>query len=207
MLAQLNKSLFSSLCYLSMLFFLGTSLQASAEEKNQVKQEFLHFGNMGGLLPTLATDDLPEPDSNGAKMIYYFCGQCHNVPGPGMHTEKEWNHVFWKMYWRMHLMKAQFTSFKVPKYDEGQIMFDYLKKNAMLSIKSSEVDADSLGAKEYMRTCMQCHNLPNPKLHKKTEWPAVVKRMQRHMKSMGKVSPSKDEERLIIQYLKTETAR
>ena len=178
------------------------SFAIKAEEKDTPGQEFLHFGNMGGLLPTLEIDDLPESDSNGAKMIMYFCSQCHNPPGPGLHTEEQWNHVYWKMYWRMHLMKAQFKSFKVPKYDEGEVMFAYLKKHAMRSVKAASIDKREEGASEYMRTCMQCHDLPRPDIHKKEDWHDVVKRLQKHMKSMSRISPSPEETLLILKYLK-----
>jgi len=179
------------------------SSETNSSETNPIpNQQFLHFGNMGGLLPTLEIDDLPDSESNGAKMTFFYCRQCHNVPGPGMHTVEEWSHVFWKMYWRMHLMNAQFKNFKVPKYDEGQVMYEYLKQNAMHSVKAADVDTAATGAKEYMRTCMQCHQLPNPQMHVKKQWPEVVKRMRRHMKSMSKITPSKTDMNAIIQYLK-----
>ena len=40
---------------------------------------------------------------------------------------------------------------------------------------------DSKGAKALMKNCTQCHGLPAPGLHSLQEWPAVVKRMERHM--------------------------
>ena len=45
---------------------------------------------------------------------------------------------------------------------------------------------DSKGAKALMKNCTQCHGLPAPGLHTAQEWPAVVKRMQMHMRWSNK---------------------
>jgi cytochrome c5 len=188
------------------LFFLHIPL-VSAEEAKNTKKDFLHFGNMGGLLPTLEIDDLADSNSPGAKMVFFYCSQCHNAPGPGMHTEKEWNHTFWKMYWRMHLMNAQFKNFQVPTYSDGEIMYRYLKKYALNSVKAANINDKTTGAKEFLRLCMQCHNLPNPKTHFKDDWPEVVKRMRRHMNSMGKRIASPQEIHLITEFLKKQAKK
>ena len=195
------KSTYHLFNIISILSFVLV-IQVAAEEITKPQQEFLHFGNMGGLLPTLEIDDLADEKSNGAKMIFYYCNQCHNAPGPGMHTKKEWRYVFWKMYWRMHLMNAQFKKFNIPTYAEGEVMYKYLQEYALHSIKAANVDKKSPGASVFMGTCMQCHNLPNPQMYTQKEWPTIVKRMRRHMKSMGKIIPSKKETQLTIEYLR-----
>ena len=45
---------------------------------------------MGDMLPPMNPDQLPDPDSKGARLLQQFCTQCHNLPGPGMHTAAEW---------------------------------------------------------------------------------------------------------------------
>ena len=184
------------------LFIGGTAVGAQTRSTDDSEvAEFLHFGNMGGLMPELQKDDLPESGSQEADLLYSYCGQCHNVPGPGMRTQKQWSSIFWDMYWRMHLMNAQFKKFKVFKYNDGNLLYQYLQRHALKSTKSDRVDARLEGAREYQRTCMQCHELPDPKSYPQKDWGDLVKRMKRHMKSMGKLKPSPEETTLIIQYL------
>jgi cytochrome c5 len=171
-----------------------------AEEKPL--RPFLHFGNMGGLMPTLEQADLPEPDSVGAKLINHFCSQCHNVPGPGMRTEEEWNRIFWSMIWRMYVMDGRFSEFDAPKYDESKVMFEYVRRNSLVSIKSSDVDLRDEGASEFIATCMQCHQLPDPRLHKGEEWREIVLRMKNHMKSMNRHLPNDLDTGKVIHYLR-----
>ena len=42
-------------------------------------------------------------------------------------------------------------------------------------------DRESPGAIKFMTFCMQCHSLPDPKLHSAKEWPAVVVNMMDKM--------------------------
>ncbi|MBF0610967.1 MAG: hypothetical protein G8345_04925 [Magnetococcales bacterium] len=165
------------------LFMLAS--WGGAGEKTS-KAKLLHFGNMGGLLPTLKQSDLPDHESEAAELIFKLCGQCHNSPGPGLHTVKEWETVFWRMYWRMHMMNAQFDHFMVPTFGEGELMFMYLKQNAMRPATLNKVDMEQPGAKEYVTYCSQCHQLPDPQMHTKGEWPKVTARMAKHMGSMAK---------------------
>ena len=64
---------------------------------------------------------------------------------------------------------------------------------------------DSKGAKVLMKNCTQCHGLPAPGLHTSQEWPAVVKRMERHMewskKWMQINIPSDNELTELLNYL------
>ena len=174
---------------------------AIAAEKRPKAQQFLHFGNMGGVMPDLKATDLPEPNSEGAEYLRVFCSQCHNMPGPGMRTQKEWSRIYWDMYWRMHIMNSQFDNFLVPTYGQGDTLFKYLLRNALKPAKLTSIAQGEVGATEYGRTCIQCHQLPDPRQHTSDEWPKVVQRMKRHMHSMGKIAPSKQEEKRIVTYL------
>jgi cytochrome c553 len=49
--------------------------------------------------------------------------------------------------------------------------------------------------------CIQCHQAPNPNQHSAADWPAVVTRMQGYMQRQQQHSLSKDQRRLIIDYL------
>jgi cytochrome c5 len=75
-------------------------------------------------------------------------------------------------------------------------------------------EPDSRGARLVIGYCVQCHNLPNPAMHDAARWPGVVARMVPRMEgkgNLGKVmadmmagvrSPSKEEERVIVAYLR-----
>ncbi|MBF0126375.1 MAG: cytochrome c [Magnetococcales bacterium] len=181
----------------------GMTAETKAKPKAEPEQGFLHFGNMGGLLPTLEAGDLKDSDSPGAKGVLKYCGQCHNPPGPGMHTREEWNQVFWRMIWRMQIMRAQFKDFLVPTYAESHAMFSYMTANSIQAISAGDVALQVDGAKEFSRICMQCHRLPSPGQHEGKDWREVVLRMRNHMKSMGKVMPSNEEVDRIVAFLKS----
>lgn len=195
---RLKKSIYG----LFLAALLAASSATAGDNSEPARKDFLHFGNMGGLMPTLKLSDLPEPTSDGAKGVIRYCSQCHNPPGPGLRTEKQWARIYWDMYWRMHIMKSQFGGFQVPKYDEGMLIFAYLQKNAMKSVRSGQVRFKINGHKDYIRTCMQCHSLPDPVQYKDRDWDALVSRMKRHMGSMGKVVPDDAETQRIVSYLK-----
>jgi cytochrome c5 len=75
-------------------------------------------------------------------------------------------------------------------------------------------ERESRGAKLTLAYCVQCHNLPNPAMHDAQRWPGVVRRMVPRMEgkgNLGKVmadmmagvrSPSAEEERVIVAYLR-----
>ncbi|MBF0437611.1 MAG: hypothetical protein HQL93_00675 [Magnetococcales bacterium] len=187
---------------------LGATIGDAAEEKAKSKarpaQEYLHFGNMGGLLPDLGSDDLKDAQSPGAQGVLKYCGQCHNVPGPGLHTREEWNQIFWRMIWRMQVMRGQFEKFLVPNYEESHTMFSYLTANAIQAVTAGDVPQVE-GAKEFLKICIQCHRLPSPIQHEAKDWREVVLRMKTHMKSMSRVSPTPEETDRIVSYLKSQS--
>lgn len=60
---------------------------------------------MGDVLPPVIDQSLlPDPQSEGAKLLSHVCSQCHNFPGPGMHTASEWSAVVARMYRREQMM-------------------------------------------------------------------------------------------------------
>ena len=162
---------------------LASTTGAEEARKKQPEQvrEFLHFGNMGGLLPTLYPENLPDPDSRGAQLLAKYCSQCHNLPAAGMHTLKEWTKIYWVMYWRMIQMKKNYATFQAPDYHEGQVMFTYMSKHALKSIRFGDVNTKKEGWREFQMICMQCHQLPAPSQHNKKDWRDVVNRMKTHM--------------------------
>jgi hypothetical protein len=46
-------------------------------------------------------------------------------------------------------------------------------------------DPSSTGAKLAVQYCVQCHNLPNPAMHRAEKWPGIVQRMAVRMQGKG----------------------
>jgi cytochrome c5 len=61
--------------------------------------------------------------------------------------------------------------------------------------------AGSAGASLYKEFCSQCHALPDPKSHTRSDWPAIVDRMEGHMKMMNKKTMAGDQKKEILGYL------
>jgi cytochrome c5 len=50
-------------------------------------------------------------------------------------------------------------------------------------------DQSSVGAKLFIRTCSQCHELPTPKIHTPQEWPPTVDRMLQRLRAKDDLIP------------------
>src|SRR5688572_6243779 len=53
------------------------------------------------LPPSIEPAQLPEPNSEGARLTARYCVQCHYLPSPQMHTADKWNTIVVRMVWRM----------------------------------------------------------------------------------------------------------
>lgn len=163
---------------------------------------------MGAQLPPgIDPSDVPEVTSNGARLLGQYCTQCHEMPGPGMHTADEWPRVVDRMNQRMQMMSGRnmmrmMHDIKAPSDSELRILVAYLKKHAQQAIdKTKYTDLNSPAGKIFMATCSQCHALPDPKQHTAHEWPGVVERMTRNMDAMGKPVPNRETLGAIVAYL------
>lgn len=68
---------------------------------------------------------LPDPESNGAKLVKNFCSQCHGPPRPASHAAKEWPNILTRMNdRRMKLAMKPFSDV------ERVIILDYMQKHA-----------------------------------------------------------------------------
>lgn len=164
---------------------------------------------MGGQLPPgIAPQDLPDPQSEGARLLNNYCTQCHNLPGPGMHTAEEWPSVVDRMNQRMQMMGGHgmmgmmMGSIEAPSESEVKAIVDYLQGHAQQPIDASRYsDLNTPAGQAFQNTCSRCHALPDPKQHIADEWPVVVERMTRNMQTMGKPVPDKDTLQDIVAYL------
>jgi cytochrome c5 len=161
-------------------------------------------GMMGGRLPPgIESENLPDPDSSGAKLLARYCTQCHNLPSPGMHTQEEWPTVTQRMFHRMSIISGM-MGIEAPSVDEQEAIVAYLKTHSLKPMIHGILPSpESPEAISFKNTCSQCHALPDPKLHTADEWPNVVERMRTNMQNMGRRVITDQEMNEIVSYLAT----
>lgn len=69
--------------------------------------------------------DLPDPDSDGAKLLAQYCGQCHAPPSPTAHKAAEWPKVVERMNGYMTSQNKH-----VPNNNTTQHILQYLQQHA-----------------------------------------------------------------------------
>lgn len=143
---------------------------------------------MGDALPPgIDPKLLPEPQSKGARLLTRYCAQCHNLPGPGMHTAKEWPAVVTRMQGRFNMHMRMMGGIVVPSEKELATLSEYLQAHALKSMDAKHTaELKTPAGLSFRATCTQCHALPDPKQHTAKEWPLVVTRMQKNIIAMGK---------------------
>ncbi len=159
-------------------------------------------GMMGGVLPPgIDPALLPEPRSSGAQVLQRYCVQCHNLPGPGLHTATEWPAVLARMNARMQMMQGM-MHLEAPTPTEQAALLEYLRKYATRPIdRSAYPDLHEPAGRSFRSVCSQCHALPDPRQHTARQWPKVVERMKRNMLAMGKGVPGDAETKAITEFL------
>lgn len=158
---------------------------------------------MGDILPpAIDRSILPEPQSDGARLLARYCSQCHNFPGPGMHTATEWPAVVARMVRRDRSM-AGMMGVVAPGEEQVRAISDYLVAHAQVPIDRKEFGRylKTRGGKAFSATCGQCHVLPNPPQHTAAEWPGVVARMISHEHEMHRAVPGAAAAQDIIRFL------
>ena len=136
---------------------------------------------------------LPQPHSEGAELLQHYCTQCHDLPGPGLHTAAEWPAVVERMAARERMMSEHdMLGIQAPSETELETLLAYLQQYAEIPLnKATAKELDTPAGRAFSETCSQCHALPDPVQHSAAEWPAVVLRMKRHMVAMGKPVPAR----------------
>ena len=153
---------------------------------------------MGDMLPPMNPDQLPDPDSKGAQLLQQFCTQCHNPPGPGLHTAAEWPAVVGRMDRRMQMMGQT----EAPDKQELATILGYLQAHAQKPLATRLAPSlETAVGKAFRDVCSQCHALPDPGQHTAKKWPGVVERMKGYMESMGKQVPDEKTLREILGFL------
>ena len=162
-------------------------------------------GMMGNMLPLgINPASLPQPHSEGAKLMQHYCTQCHGLPGPGLHTAAEWPAVVARLAARERMMSDRdMMGIRAPSAKELATFLAYLQKHAQIPLnKATAKGLDTPAGRAFSATCSQCHALPDPVQHTAANWPAVVLRMQRNMVAMGKPVPPQSTLHAIDAYLR-----
>lgn len=196
------------------LLFIGIVGQFSVRSMAQ-QNNMSMMGGMGCMMgnrmpPGINPNQLPEPKSEGARLLGQYCSQCHGVPGPGLHTPNEWPNVIARMNRRMQMMSGgrMMMRIEAPDANELKILTAYLEKNAQRTIDVNELTgADTPGGQAFQKTCSQCHALPDPAQHTSNEWSVVIERMRMNMSTMGKQLPDQTSTDRILGFLQMHAAK
>lgn len=158
-----------------------------------------------GLPPTgIAPGDLPEPRSPGAVLLARYCMQCHDLPSPATHSATDWPSVARHMWLRMEWLNPS-LGVQVPSMSERFAILTYLTTNA-LKVSGANLPAGR-GRETFALICSRCHELPDPKVHSREDWPTVFARMERNMERMKVAAPTGDQTTEILLYLQTVAGR
>jgi len=152
-----------------------------------------------GLPPAVAPQDLPDPDSEGARLLQQYCVTCHGLPSPRTHSVTDWPRTIRRMWLRMDGI-SHLYDLAIPSPPEREVILQYLLDNA-LQVSGSLPPGPN---REFFRTtCSQCHDLADPKQHAPEDWVAVVRRMMDHMQTMLHKTLTPDEYSRIVLYLES----
>lgn len=193
-------------CMMPMMGMMGMDDNKGQGMMGQEHMKEMMQQMMGGMLPPgVKPQELPEPESRGAKLLDAYCSQCHNLPSPQMHAAEDWPRVAGRMLIRERMMagmRGMMMQVNAPTSQEEEILMQYLKTHALQALASATVPApDTVGAALFQQTCSQCHALPDPKQHMAVEWSVVVNRMRQNMKSMGRREITDQDAKDITAYL------
>lgn len=169
-------------------------------------------GMMGGVVPEgVVPEDLPEPESRGARLLVRYCQPCHALPSPRMHAAEEWPAILARMTARMRHMEGMgmmmMDRVRAPTPEEESALLEYLETFALRPIPADALsEATGAGAVTFARVCSRCHAPPDPSLHAPEEWPAVVARMEGHEVPMGRPPITESERQEIIEFLRARSS-
>ena len=176
---------------LTVVLLAGHTLVLAAADPADIRPwaRSAHAGMLERILPpAIARSDLPEPSSEGARLLAAYCVQCHYLPSPYMHSGERWKSVVERMVWRMRgngnmgaLMKDLMAQVRAPTDSEVQALVRYLERHGQRELAASDPMLATRAGEMFALACTQCHVLPDPRRHTMREWTVVVNRMKRHM--------------------------
>jgi hypothetical protein len=169
--------------------FATAAAPSEVEQARRLWEKSPHGAMLERILPpSLQPAELPEAQSDGARLTVRYCVQCHHLVNPAMHTAVRWKTVVDRMVWRMRgngnmgeLMKEMMAQVKAPTDAEVDTLVRYLQKHGQAEIDPRHPALGTRAGEAFGIACSQCHALPDPQRHTAREWPAIVQRMKRHM--------------------------
>lgn len=182
----------------------SSAARARSTGLNRQDELLLAAANVALPPPGISAADLPDPNSTGAKLIGTYCGQCHNVPSPQMHSATDWPSVARRMWLRMELLPPS-LGVKVPTMAERFALLDYMTANA-LRVSGATLPSGP-GRETFAQVCSRCHALPDPRVHSRADWPTVFARMEQNMARMQVPPPSREQATDLLLYLQTVASR
>lgn len=191
---------FGALLVLTVYLEMGYQRHASDKPSAQDTQTQRMLAMLPkGFLP----DQLPEPESTGAKTLSLYCVQCHELPLPGMHTAQEWEQVLARM--RVHMNErggGMLMRVLVPGEREVAAVGAYLAQHALRAVALDALpEAATPAAAAYAQVCSGCHAVPEPAIHNPGEWTLTVLRMKQYMQDGAFPVPDEQTMGLVYRYL------
>jgi hypothetical protein len=178
-----------ALVFASIAVASAYAAEAEIEQAKRLWAKSPHGAMLERILPpAIEPMNLPEPQSEGARLASRYCVQCHYLVNPAMHTPERWKSVVERMLWRMRgngnmgeLMKEMMAQVRAPTDAELDTLLRYLQKHGQSEIDPRHPALATPAGEAFGIACSQCHALPDPRRHTAREWPLVVERMKRHM--------------------------
>jgi mono/diheme cytochrome c family protein len=210
-----------------------TVLSASCQNKKSDKSA---WPSSMLLMPQgLKQDQMPDPDSEGARLTASYCAQCHGIPYPAGHSASDWVVIMRKMMLFIRQsdymgsqggmmggmrggmrggmmggrnMPMGMMGARVPSQAEQNEILKYLQAHALKTIGENELpDQSGTLAEEFRSKCSVCHALPSPYQHDAEQWPAVVERMRKHMKDFHMAGLTDEQANSIVKYLQSASVK
>ena len=186
-----RNGVFAAACVALLLLIVlpAHAAESEVEQAQRLWAKSPHGAMLARILPpAMQPRDLPEGESEGARLTVRYCVQCHHLVNPAMHTPERWKGIVDRMVWRMRgngnmgeLMKEMMAQVKAPADAEVETLTRYLQRHAQASIEPQHPALKTRAGEAFAIACSQCHALPDPRRHTAHEWPRVVERMKRHM--------------------------
>ena len=133
----------------------GTAATAGAASQSRADALILAAVRVGLPPANVVAADLPDPNSQGAKLLTSYCAQCHALPTPLAHSATDWPGVVRRMWLRMDFIADTF-GVRRPTTPERYYLLEYLTTNA-LRVSGATLPAGP-GRENFEAVCSRCHN-------------------------------------------------
>jgi len=187
----MNLSFLRLIMVLGILFHFSNSM--AGEWEKGIKRVVIPGG--------LTADQLPDPQSKGAALLASYCGQCHNLPSPKMHSTGDWPMRFEKMMDHAMLMAGTSPDVRIPVDKEKKELVSYLEKNGFRGLPANSLLRGEPQAFSVMWFCSVCHAMPDPDQFPAKEWGKIVDRMNSYRKKQGREEMSNSDRKEVINFL------